>query len=57
MGVVNMEDVAGYQTKDGKVLCDECGEEDGAKEGDFLFTKDIEAGDKIYFCDNCQKRL
>ena len=60
MGIVNSDEIRGVCIG-GVVLCVDCSVKDksfdDAQEDNLILEKDIENEDKIYFCDECKKRL
>jgi len=58
MGRYNTEDILGLHT-DREVVCFEClgDKEWDSMEEDEIITEHDTAGDSIYFCDRCKKRI
>ncbi|HME44718.1 MAG TPA: hypothetical protein VKF36_16630 [Syntrophorhabdales bacterium] len=66
MGRVNVDDVAGIQEENGKVICVECldggehkGWQDNVTEDNLLMRHDVDknADEEWLFCDECKKKL
>jgi hypothetical protein len=60
MGIVNQEEIRGYQLEKGAIICTECIEVEeagGVDEDEILTEVDVDKDEKIYFCDRCKKRL
>ena len=56
----DMVNIAGIEEEDGTVTCKECMDEEAwanIKNTKIISVKEIEKGQKIYFCDYCEKRL
>lgn len=59
MGVYEEEDIRGV-ISEGGILCMECapsGWQIDKNEEDLITERDMEKGDKFYFCDECGKGL
>jgi len=59
MGTVNPEDIRGYFVGS-ELVCLDCVENEEANDalGEDILTQDqIEAGDELFFCDRCKKRI
>jgi hypothetical protein len=60
MGVVNLTEIKGAWIN-GKLLCQDCMDDDDwnnqVGENDFLWSREVEDAEKLYFCDECKNRI
>lgn len=56
MGIVKLEDVAAWEAKDGRILCDDCAGE-GTHDMTPIAEDTYDPDDYAVICDECKKRL
>jgi uncharacterized protein YlaI len=57
MAMYKMDEIVAYNFGD-KIVCINCTDEEDIVDQDGIITqKDVDAGDSLYFCDDCKERI
>ena len=59
MAVFHVDDIVAYRwLSNGRIVCLACAGEDEPSSSDEIVTRDdLDNGEDVYFCDQCQKRI
>ena len=59
MAIFDDDSLMAVRMHDGRILCMACfeGDVEDLAQDEIIFRDEVERGDKIYFCDECNERL